>query len=336
MAILPCSQLTYAEAQISQKKEDFISGCENALRFYGGTPAAIVPDNLKSAVTCHGKYESELNEDFAAFAEHHGCTVMPARVRKSKDKALVEDAVKLIYQNIYTRLEGQVFYDLESLNQALHVALEVHNNAPMTGGRQSRRQQYEDLERECMGKLNPIRFELKKRHTATVQNNGYVRLDKSFYSVPTKYIGRKMNIIYDNATVKIYAYTNELVAIHRGSHKLFEYVKILEHLPKNQQKYLTWDPADLLKETSDLHPDLEVFLEKVIDEKKYPEQAYKSCRGVLSLVPKVGLERLHNYLSVADILKNKQDELPVEDWDSGEPGMVTPEHENVRGSEYYK
>lgn len=53
----------------------------------------------------------------------------------------------------------------------------------------------------------------------------------------------------------------------------------MEHLPKNQQKYLTWDPADLLKEASDLHPDLEVFLEKVIDEKKYPEQAYKSCRG---------------------------------------------------------
>ena len=57
---------------------------------------------------------------------------------------------------------------------------------------------------------------------------------------------------------------------------------------------------------------------------------------MLSLVPKVGLERLYNYLSVADILKNKQDELPVEDWDSGETGIVTPEHENVRGSEYHK
>ena len=57
---------------------------------------------------------------------------------------------------------------------------------------------------------------------------------------------------------------------------------------------------------------------------------------MLSLVPKVGLERLYNYLSVADILKNKQDELPVEEWDSGETGIVTPEHENVRGSEYHK
>ena len=94
------------------EKEDFIRGCENALRFYGGTPAAIVTDNLKSAVTRHRGYESELNEDFAAFAEHHGCAVMPTRVRRPRDKALVEDAVKLVYQNIYTRLEGQVFYDL--------------------------------------------------------------------------------------------------------------------------------------------------------------------------------------------------------------------------------
>ena len=114
-------------------------------------------------MTRHGKYESELNEDFAAFAEHHGCAVMPARVRRPKDKALVEDAVKLVYKNIYTKLEGQTFYDLESLNQAIMVALEMHNNAPMTGGRPSRRSQYEEFERECMGKLNPIRFELKKR-----------------------------------------------------------------------------------------------------------------------------------------------------------------------------
>ena len=106
----------------------------------------------------------------------------------------------------------------------------------------------------------------------------------------------------------------------------------MEHLPKNQQKYLTWDPAYLLKEASGLHPDLEVFLEKVIDEKKYPEQAYKSCRGVLSLVPKVGLDSLsaasglYNYLSVADILKNKQDELPVKDWDLFHPHFCLPKN----------
>ncbi len=348
VCILPCSQLTYVESCLSQKKEDLIRCCENALRFYGGTPSVIVPDNLKSAVTRHGRYESELNEDFASFAEHHGITVMPARVRRPKDKALVEDAVKLTYRQIYTRLEGLVFHDLESLNKAIGVALEIHNNAPMTGGRPSRRQQYEDIERECMGALNPIRFELKRRHTATVQNNGHVRIEKSFYSVPTKYIGCKLNVIYDNSVVRIYSRSNELIAEHRRSHRLFEYVTQLSHLPKNQQKMLTWDPADLLREAGELHPDLVTFLEHVINEKKYPEQAYKSCRGIMSLLPKIGLERLlkacrlaassgmFNYLAVASIVKNKQDELPVEDWGEIDEGRTTPDHENVRGKEYYK
>ena len=348
VAILPCSSLTYVEAQMSQKKEDFIAGCENALRFYGGTPAAIVPDNLKAAVTRHGKYESELNEDFAAFAEHHGCTVMPARVRKPKDKALVEDAVKLVYQRIYTKLEGRVFYDLESLNQAIRVELEIYNNTPMSGGRPSRRQQYEDLEREAMGPLNPIRFELKKRRSATVLKNGYVGLEKSFYSVPTKYIGRKLNILYDSKKVKIYSASNELIAEHRRSYRMFEYVTDPQHLPKNQRQSMTWDPQDMLKEAANLHPDIETYLENVIIEKKYPEQAYKSCRGILALASKVGVERLlkacrwassagmYNYLAVENILKNKQDELPGEEWDLKVEERETPDHENVRGKEYYK
>lgn len=97
VAILPCSQLTYVEAVMSQRKEDLIHACENSLLFYGGTPLAIVPDNLKAAVKRSSRYEAELNDDFAAFAEHYGCTVIPARAYKPRDKALVEGAVKLIY-----------------------------------------------------------------------------------------------------------------------------------------------------------------------------------------------------------------------------------------------
>lgn len=71
----------------------FIRSCENALRFYGGSPPDIMPNNLKSAVIHHGKYEFKQNEDFATFAEHHGATVTPVRVRNPKEKALAEDAV---------------------------------------------------------------------------------------------------------------------------------------------------------------------------------------------------------------------------------------------------
>ena len=77
VAILPCSQLTYVEAVMSQGKEDLITACENSLHYMGGTPLAIVPDNLKAAVTRSSRYEATLNDDFASFAEHYGCAVMP-------------------------------------------------------------------------------------------------------------------------------------------------------------------------------------------------------------------------------------------------------------------
>ena len=87
VAILGASQLTYVEAVMSQQKEDFIGACEGAILYFGGVPAAIVPDNLKSAVTKSNKYEPVVNETFADFAQHYGTTILPARSYKPRDKA---------------------------------------------------------------------------------------------------------------------------------------------------------------------------------------------------------------------------------------------------------
>jgi transposase len=118
VAISGCSQLTYVEAVASQRKEDFIRACENALRYFGGVPLAIVPDNLMAAVTKGNRYEALVNPDFMAFAEHYGTTILPARVYKPKDKSLVEGAVKLIYRSIFAKLQDREFHDLETLNAA--------------------------------------------------------------------------------------------------------------------------------------------------------------------------------------------------------------------------
>ncbi|MBB6274063.1 transposase [Pedobacter cryoconitis] len=83
--------MIYVEAVESQHKEDLIRACENALHYFGGIPQAIVPDNLRSAVT-----------------------VVAARVYKPRDKSLVEGAVKLIYRSIYSRLEERKFNDLSA------------------------------------------------------------------------------------------------------------------------------------------------------------------------------------------------------------------------------
>ncbi len=119
VAILGASQFTYVQAIESQNMEDFILCCENALHFFGGAPSAIVPDNLKSAVTKTNRYEPQLNENFEAFADHYGMSVLPARVYRPKDKSLVEGAVKIAYNRIYTHLHGQEFTSISDLNEGI-------------------------------------------------------------------------------------------------------------------------------------------------------------------------------------------------------------------------
>ena len=109
-AILGCSQLTYVEAVVSQRKEDLIGACENALHYFGGVPAAIVPDNLRSAVTRSSKYEPVINEAFADFAGHYGTVVLPARAYRPKDKSLVEGVVKIMYNRIYSLIRSQIHH----------------------------------------------------------------------------------------------------------------------------------------------------------------------------------------------------------------------------------
>ena len=149
-AILGCSQLTYVEAVMSQRKEDLIKACENALHYFGGVPLAIVPDNLRSAVTKSSKYEPVINESFADFAEHYGTVVLPARAYRPKDKSLVEGVVKIIYSRIYPFVKQQVHYSLDTLNTSILQSLELHNTGAFKGRNYSRRQQFEELEKHTL------------------------------------------------------------------------------------------------------------------------------------------------------------------------------------------
>ena len=127
----------------SQRKEDLITACENALHFFGDAPVAIVPDNLKAAVTWSDRNEPVINEEFEAFAEHYGCAVYPARVRHPRDKALVENAVRLMYRSVYADIERLTFRGLDSLNSAIRGSPEKFNAARMAAREHSRRELFE-------------------------------------------------------------------------------------------------------------------------------------------------------------------------------------------------
>jgi transposase len=346
VGILGASQLTYVEGVMTQQKEDLIAVCENTLHYYQGVPAAIVPDNLKSAVTQSSKYEPTLNETFADFASHYGTTVLPARAFRPRDKALVENAVRLIYSRIYVKVRAGRYYSLVELNAAIREALEAHNNALLSGRNYSRRQLFDEIERAALMPLPALRYELKKQLFATVAKNGHAALgpDKHYYSVPYRFIGKKVKLLYSRHTVEIY-YNYERIALHRRSKSPYQYTTEKEHLASTHRFVSEWTPDHFAEWAGSIHEDVRLYVLKVLDRKQHPEQAYKSCMGILGFAKKVGHERLikacqralgygaYNYKTIQKILDLQLDQKDAPD-ETDQLSM--PQHDNIRGGQYYQ
>jgi len=345
VAVLGASQLTYVEAVESQKKEDLIMVVENALRYFGGVPAAIVPDNLKSAVTQSSNYEPLLNETFENFALHYGTAILPARRRKPKDKPLVEGAVKIVYNRIFAEINNRVYFNLWELNTAIWQALEKYNNIKLTGKECSRRQLFEEIERSELKPLPVSRYEIKNYAQATVYKTSHVYLgtDKHYYSVPYKYINKKVEIIYTKSTVEIY-FKLERIACHTRDRKQYGYTTQKEHMPSAHRFVADWHPDKFIKWASDIGKSTEQFIRKVLETKLHPEQGYKSCIGILAFGKKFSNERLNNacnraiyynsfsYIAIKNILERELDKIPLET----DRQNKLPLHDNIRGSGYYK
>lgn len=350
VAILPFSHYTYCEAVWSQRKEDFIKACQNALHFFEGVPAAIVPDNLKAAVKKGDRNEPLINEDFQTFADHYGCSVYPARVRHPKDKALVENAVKLLYRSVYLAVEGKVFRSMEELNGAIRTALSDFNAKPMAGREQSRLQQFLQGEKDYLRPLPEKRFTLKERKLMTVDKNSYVSLFKHYYSVPVEHAGKRVVILYDADSVEIYC-GMRLVATHERCDIPYTYSWKKEHnLPGHYGPY-DKDLEELFQRAAELDNIVLGYLREVDRQMQYPPKSFRSCRGVLSLEKKYGPDRLiaacacatqkaeYSYQAIRETLERGEDAdfLPDEDGNTSvfSDLKTAPVHKNIRGREYY-
>jgi transposase/DNA-binding CsgD family transcriptional regulator len=344
VAVLGASQYTYVEATISQKKEDFIGAVENALHFFGGVPRAIVADNLKSAVTRASKYEPRLNETFEDFALHYQTTILPTRARKPRDKSLVEGAVNIVYNRIFSELRNTLFFNLSELNRAIWDLLENYNAITFQGKDHSRLDLFKQIEKQTLIPLPRERYEFKKYALVTVLKSSHVCLleDKNYYSVHYKHLGQKVKLIYTLTSVEIY-YKTERIAFHQRNFKNYKYTTVREHMPSAHNFVSDWNPEMFLNWAEKIGADTRAVVEKILQSKQHPEQAYKACVGILGFARKVGNERLnnacsrgiyyqsYNYYSIKNILdkgldKEKADELQY----------TLPLHDNIRGENYYQ
>ena len=343
VALLGWSQYAYVEAVPNQTIEEFIAACEHALHFFQGVPLGIVPDNLKSAVFKASKYEPILNENFKAFADHYGTAVLPTRARRPKDKALVENMVKLSYQNIYANIPDRQILPLDLLNVEIRKHLQAFNNGLLTGKDCSRHSQWL-MEKTLLHPLPPSGYEMRRIRQATVMKNGHVYLteDQHYYSVPYEFIGKKLSLQYARSIVEVY-YKYQLVARHKRVRSKHNYSTEASHMPP-QHRYVTeWTPSFFIEKARAVDPSVEYYISQVLIKKQHPEQAYKSCQGILSFAGRVGKERLvkackraheigyYNYRIIEEILKNNLD--VYEDEPVADP---MPVHENIRGGDYYQ
>jgi len=342
VAVLGGSNYTYVEACKSQNSEDFIRCTINCLEYMGGVPQALVPDNLKSAVTKADKYEATINRQYQAMALHYDTVVYPTRAAKPQDKALVEGAVKLVYQRIFFHLSKQTFFSLTELNEQLHQLLEQYNHRAFYKQTESRLERYIKSEKHLLKPLPPHRFEPKTVKRAKVQRNSHVWLNAHYYSVPYSYMGKYVQVHFNSKTVEVY-YNYERIAIHKYCEQSWTYTTIKEHMASQHQFVMDWNPKRFIRWGKKNGTATGTYIEKVLAKSTYPEQAYKSCMGILNLAKKYSSQRLekacarglqyekYSYRTIERILSLAMDKIEEDTQNQ----LQLPLHDNIRGANYY-
>jgi hypothetical protein len=316
------------------------------LHYIGGVPNAIVPDCLKSAVTKADRYESTINKTFADFGRHYGCAILPARPRKPKDKATVEGAVRIAYQQIFARLRNRTFHSIAQINQAIREELIAYNDRIMKGYGKSRRERFLELDKPA---LRPItsRYEVKEyqKCRAGAQYLIFLSCDKHYYSVPHEYRNRVMDVWYTASHVEIYN-ENKRIAMHPRSYKKYGYTKVKEHLHPDHLYLEQWNAEMLIARADVIGVSVRDCVEIILNRATHPEQGFRSSNGLLSLKNKYTSTDINKACahaiaidsvtctSVRNIRTSRvHDRAPSET--DHVLTLPLPDHENIRGADYY-
>jgi transposase len=345
VAVLGASSFTYAEATLTQRVPDFIGSHVRALEFFGGVPAALVPDQLKSAVTRADSYEPGTQRSFEELARHYGTTVVPARPAKPRDKALVEVGVQIAERWILARLRHRTFFSLGELNAAILELLDGINDRLMRRWGESRRQLFERLERPALRPLPTTRFSYGEwKIDAKVHIDYHVELAGHYYSVHYGLVHERVDARLTATTVEIF-HRGTRIASHARSHARGGFTTHGDHMPAAHRKHASWTPERMARWAGTVGPLTRALVEAIITERRHPEQGYRSCLGLMRLGERYGRDRLEaasqralvagarSYKSVQSILERGLDRAALPDTDAAVPTGVA--HENIRGPGYY-
>lgn len=342
VAVLGASSYTYVEPVLKQDLPTWVQCHVNALNFFGGATEIWVPDNLKAGVIKPDRYEPELNVTYRELAAHYGVAILPARVRKPKDKAKVEGAVLVAQRWIIAALRHHTFFSLDAVKTAVKPLLEKLNAKEMRHVKQSRRQLFETLDAPALKALPKFEYEFSQWAQARVGPNYHVSFNAHFYSVPHALLHQEIEIRATAKTVEILA-KGIRVAAHMRNDIPHQYSTLAAHMPMAHREYAEWTPERLTKWAEKVGPNCVCLVTGIMSRKQHPQQGFTACMGVVSLSNKFGVERVEaacaravkanafSYKSVKAVLRNGLEMQPLE-----VPNNVAlPTHENIRGPGYF-
>lgn len=286
VGVLPSSGLFYAVASASQKVPDWISAHISMLDYFGGVPAVVVPDNLRSAVTKAGR-DPVLQRSYADFARHYGLVILPARPGHPRDKGAVEQAVRFAQQRILARLRSQTFYSLEEVNQAIRLLLDEANARPMSKDGQSRRERFEASERAELRPLPKAPYVFGEWVSIErVPRDYHVAVFGHFYSVPHHLVGERIDARVTDAHVELF-HQRQCVGRHARSAEKGAHSTIASHRTPEHRAQAERSPDDMKAWAANAGPSLVRFVRKALDV-SHPFEGLKKCDVVRGLAHKHG------------------------------------------------
>ena len=341
VAVLPASNYTYAEAQASENQCNWNQGHVRAFAYFGGVVRIVTPDNLKTGIRKPNYYEPDINPAYQELAEHYQFAVLPTRVRKPKDKGKVENGVQNVERWVIAPLRKRIFFSLHEANQALREQLEWFNNRTMQAVGRSRRVEFEEIDRPNLRSLPEQPYEYMEWKYARVHIDYHVEFDKHLYSVPYSLIHQEVEIRATERMVEV-LHQGKVVAVHPRNFCQGRFTTRHEHMPANHQFVARINAEQLVQWATSVGPKTAQLVASTLASRKYPEQAYRSCLGILNLARKHPQQALEQACQTA--LENKtysygavKEEL---DWLSHQTIPSVPEtlpaHENIRGNQYYQ
>lgn len=337
VATLPASSYTYAEVQPSQELQHWLAGHVRAFAFFGGVPKILRPDNLKTGVKKPNYYEPDLNPSYQELAEHYQVAVLPARVRKPKDKPHVENGVQNVERWVLAPLRNQTFFSIGEANRAFAPLLASLNAKEMQHLGKSRKELFEELDQPALQSLPERPYEFARWKNARVSIDYHIAFEGHYYSVPHTLVGQEVQIRATERMVEVF-HRSQQVAIHPLNQLAGRFSTSADHMPSQHRFVLNADSDFFLREAAKIGPQTAAYMTAVLRSRPFPQQAFRTCLGILDLAHKylpTHLEIACQRLFSAHLLTYKDLKSELEHLTRDLPIQPLPTHEHVRGDTYY-